>query len=300
MSALNYHHLRYFYEVARAGSLTRAAAALRVSASAVSVQIQQIEAQLGAALFERRSRQLLLTEAGRIALEHAETIFATGEELMQTLKGGSATRPASLRVGALATLSRNFQVAFLAPLRGKEALRLQLRSGTLRELLAALGAHQLDVLLTNTLPARESDAAWTAHKLAEQPISVIGPALKSRRKPKLSAILAHEALIAPTPENHIRGDLDAYLQQMGITPRFVAEVDDMAMLRVLTRAGLGYGIAPPIVVRDELKEGELSDYGRLGGLKETFYALVPKRRFPNRLVAQLLTAQHASGRRQVY
>lgn len=294
VSALNYHHLRYFYEVARAGSLTRAAAALRVSPSAVSVQIQQIEAQLGAALFERRSRQLLLTEAGRIALDHAETIFATGEELMQTLKGGSAIRPASLRVGALATLSRNFQVAFLAPLRGKEALRLQLRSGTLRELLTALGAHQLDVLLTNTLPARESDAAWTAHKLAEQPISVIGPALMSRRKPKLGTVLAHEALIAPTPENHIRGELDAYLQQIGITPRIVAEVDDMAMLRVLTRAGLGYGVAPPIVMRDELKAGELSDYGRLGGLKETFYALVPKRRFPNRLVAQLLRAQRPS------
>jgi LysR family transcriptional activator of nhaA len=298
VSALNFHHLRYFYEVARVGSLTRAAAALRVSPSALSVQIQQIEAQLGLALFDRRNRRLQLTEAGRIALDHAETIFATGDELVETLKSGSAIRPASLRVGALATLSRNFQVAFLAPLRANAALRLQLRSGTLRELLTALAGHQLDVLLTNTLPGRDSDAAWTAHKLAEQPISVIGPRLTNRRKPRIGAILAREALIAPTPENHIRGDLDAYLQQAGITPRIVAEVDDMAMIRVLARAGLGYAVAPPIVVRDELRAGELSEYGQLGDLKETFYALVPKRRFPNRMVAQLLEAQRPGGRQR--
>lgn len=294
MSTLNFHHLRYFYEVARAGALTRAAAALRVSPSALSVQIQQIEAQLGVTLFERRGRQLVLTEAGRIALDHAQTIFDTGEELVQTLKSGAAIRPAAIRVGALATLSRNFQVAFLSPLRSTQSLHLLLRSGTLRELVNALNGHQLDVLLTNTLPARDKDAAWTAHKLAEQPISVIGPKASGRRKPDLNALLAREPLITPTPENHIRGDFDAYMQQMGINPSIAAEVDDMAMIRVLTRAGLGYAIAPPIVVQDELKAGELTEYGRLGDLTEVFYALVPKRRFPNRLVSQLLAAHRAT------
>jgi LysR family transcriptional regulator, transcriptional activator of nhaA len=162
MAALNFHHLRYFRAVARAGTLTRAAAALHISPSALSVQVQHLEAQLGQSLFERRGRQLILTEAGRIALDHAETIFAAGDELVQTLKGGPAHRPATVRVGALAT----FQVSFLAPLRKAASLHLVLRSGTLSELLAALQAHQLDVLLTNTLPARDKDSAWTAHQLA--------------------------------------------------------------------------------------------------------------------------------------
>jgi len=290
MAALNFHHLRYFRAIARAGSLTRAASALNVSPSALSVQVQQLEAQLGQSLFERSGRQLVLTEAGRIALDHAETIFAAGDELVQTLQGGAASRPATVRVGALATLSRNFQVAFLSPLRGHDALHLVLRSGTLRELLAALQAHQLDVLLTNTLPSRDKDTAWTAHRLAEQPISIIGPKLKGR-KPKPDTILAREPLIVPTIENHIRGELDAYLQRLGIAPRIVAEVDDMAMIRALAREGLGYAITPPIVVRDELKSGELAEYGRLGDLKETFYALAPKRRYPNQHVARILATQ---------
>jgi LysR family transcriptional activator of nhaA len=292
MAALNFHHLRYFRAVARAGTLTRAAAALHISPSALSVQVQHLEAQLGQSLFERRGRQLILTEAGRIALDHAETIFAAGDELVQTLKGGPAHRPATVRVGALATLSRNFQVSFLAPLRKAASLHLVLRSGTLSELLAALQAHQLDVLLTNTLPARDKDSAWTAHQLAEQPISIIGPKLRGRR-PAPDALLAREPLIVPTVENHIRGDFDAYLQRKSIAARIVAEVDDMAMIRVLAREGLGYAIAPQIVVQDELKSGELVDYGHLADLKETFYALAPKRRYPNKHIAEALAARKA-------
>lgn len=288
MSGLNFHHLRYFYAIVRAGSLSRAAAALHVSPSALSVQIQHLEAQLGQDLFERRGRQLVLTEAGRIALDRAEVIFAAGDELVEALKSAPASKTAVVRVGALATLSRNFQSAFLAPLKSEEGLRLVLRSGTLKELLSLLDTHQLDVLLTNTLPAREESAAWIAHRLAEQPISLIGPSAKRQRKPRPEALLRREPLIVPTPENHIRGDLDSYLQRIGASPRVVAEVDDMAMIRVLVREGLGFAVAPPIVVRDELRTGQLSEYGRLEGLTETFFAIVPRRRFPNPLVELLL------------
>ena len=293
MTNLNFHHLRYFLAIAQAGSLTRAAAQLNISPSALSVQVQQLEAQLGQLLFERLGRRLVLSEAGRIALEHAEAIFLTGDELVQRLKGVPDSRQEILRIGAMATLSRNFQSGFLAPLKARESLRLVLRSGTLKELLAALDTHQLDVLLTNTLPSRDAESAWVAHRLAEQPISLIGPK-RQGRKAKVDAILKSEGLIVPTPENHIRGDLDSYLQKAGIDPRIVAEVDDMAMIRVLAREGLGYVIAPPIVVRDELKTGQLSEFGQIGDLKETFYAIIPKRRFPNQLVEALLKDQPKS------
>lgn len=296
MSGLNFHHLRYFHAIVTAGSLTRAAAKLHVSASALSVQVQQLEAQLGQKLFERIGRRMVLTEAGRIALDRAEIIFATGDELVESLKGFAPEKAAVLRVGALATLSRNFQSAFLAPLKDEQRLRLALRSGTLRELLTLLSTHQLDVLLTNTLPARETEAGWIAHRLAEQPISLIGPKSAPGRKPKIQTLLAREPLIVPTPENHIRGDLEAYLQRLQISPRIVAEVDDMAMIRVLVREGFGFAIAPPIVVHDELKMGQLTEYGRLDGLNETFFAIVPRRRFPNALLEILLRPQNVSRR----
>lgn len=290
MPGLNFHHLRYFHAIAQAGSLTRAAAQLNVSPSALSVQVQQLEAQLGQALFERSGRRLVLTEAGRIALDRADAIFAAGEELVGALKGAGTPRLSTLRVGALATLSRNFQVAFLEPLRGRDDVRLVLRSGTLRELLAQLESHQLDVLLTNTLPARDSTSPWTAHRLADQPISLIGPRVTRGRRRRMETVLAAESIVVPTAENHIRSDFDSLMQRMGIAPRIIAEVDDMAMIRVLARSGIGFAVAPPIVVRDELKAGELTDFGSLPGLVESFFAIAPVRRFPNPLVERLIAA----------
>ncbi|MFX8652895.1 LysR family transcriptional regulator, partial [Acinetobacter baumannii] len=118
MSTLNYNHLRYFWAVAHDGNLTRTAARLNLTQSALSVQIRKLEERLGHALFERRGRQLHLTEAGRIALDHADAIFALGGELLGTL-GNTGEARRILRVGSLATLSRNFQMAFLRPLLGR-------------------------------------------------------------------------------------------------------------------------------------------------------------------------------------
>ena len=137
MNALNFHHLRYFWAVAHDGNLTRTAERLNLSQSALSVQIRKLEERLGHALFERRGRQLHLTEAGRIALDRADTIFAAGEELVGTLRETGRSRNI-LRVGALATLSRNFQIQFLQPVLGRDDVEVVLRSGTSWELLQAL------------------------------------------------------------------------------------------------------------------------------------------------------------------
>jgi LysR family transcriptional activator of nhaA len=104
-------------------------------------------------------------------------------------------------------------------------------------------------------------------------------------------LLATVPLIVPTIENHIRGEFDAFAERLGVTPLIAAEVDDMAMVRLLAREGLGMAVAPPIVVRDELAAGDLREYGPLPGLKETFYAITPTRRFPNPLVKELMNAQ---------
>lgn len=288
--ALNLHHLRYFHAIAQAGGLVKAAQRLNVSPSAVSVQLQALEAQLGHDLFERRGRQLVLTEVGRMALERADAIFDAADELESAIKGVDREKRTAIRVGALATLSRNFQMAFLRPILDRDDVRIVLRSGSMRELMHMLDAHHIDVLLSNTLPPRDETTNWTSHLISDQSISLIGPPTAKRAKSP-TALLATVPLIVPTPENHIRGEFDAFAQRIGVAPRIVAEVDDMALLRLLAREGLGYAIVPPIVVRDELAANLLKECGPLPGLKETFYSITPTRRFPNPVLKDLMRAK---------
>ncbi len=288
MAHLNFHHLRYFWAVAHAPSLTEAANRLNVSQSALSVQIQQLEAQLGHALFERQGRQLVLTEAGRIALDHADAIFAAGAELVDTLSARAGNRRTALRVGSLATLSRNFQIRFLRPVVGRADVSIEVRSGTLRELVAGLLRHDLDVVLTNQLPVREAKDDWIAHRIADQPVSVVGVPARIRKREKLETILRREPLILPTLETSIRMSFDAYLDRARLAPAIVAEVDDMAMIRVLAREGIGVAVVPPIVVTDELASGQLVEAPAIPDVHETFHAIVQPRRFPNPLLATLL------------
>lgn len=170
MSVLNYNHLRYFWAVAHDGNLTRTAARLNLTQSALSVQIRKLEANVGYALFQRSGRKLHLTEAGRIALDHADAIFSTGEELVETLRnvGVAHTTP---RLGALATLSRNFQMEFLQPLLGRPDVELVLRSGNAAELLSSLRSLSLDIVLVNQPPMHEVHSGFVAHRLAERALS---------------------------------------------------------------------------------------------------------------------------------
>ena len=283
----NFHHLHYFWAVAHEENLTRAAQKLHVSQSAVSMQIQKLEADLGHALFERRGKQLLLTEAGRIALDHADAIFARGDDLESALQNRGTQRRV-LRVGSLATLSRNFQLGFLRPLFTHRDVQIVIRSGAFAELLRGLEAHLIDVLLANTAPPRDAATPWVAHEIAEQPVSLVGPPTKSRRRRSLKEILSSEPLVLPAADSSIRASFDALVNRMGIRPRIAAEVDDMAMLRLLARERIGLAVVPSIVVRDELASRVLVELAPLPQLKETFFAITLARRFPNPLLKLLI------------
>lgn len=290
MNALNYNHLRYFWAVAHDGNLTRTAQRLNLTQSALSVQIRKLEERIGHALFERRGRQLHLTEAGRITLDHADAIFATGEELIDTLRNTGVARQA-LRVGALATLSRNFQMAFLRPVLGRPDVELILRSGSAAELLQLLAALSLDVVLINHAPARDSVNRLVVHRLAERSVSLIGTRARLRRKGSLEDRLLGHPVIVPTAGSSIRMGFDALVARLGIRPQIAAEVEDMAMMRLLAREDLGLAVLPPIVVKDELDDGRLIEAEQLAGIVETFYAVTIERRFPNPVLTKLLRAK---------
>lgn len=287
MAEFNYHHLRYFWAVAHDGNLTRTAERLNLSQSAVSVQIKQLEATLGHSLFERRGRQLILTEAGRIALDHADAIFAAGRELIGTLQERGRSRQA-IRIGALATLSRNFHMEFLRPILGRQDVEIILRSGTSAELLQALEALNLDAVLINRPPSRDAATPFISHRLSEQPVSLVGTPDLLRDKSGLNDLLTSQPIILPTADTGVRIGFDALTERLGIRPQIAAEVEDMAMMRLLAREGVGLAVLPPIVVQDELSSGRLIETDRLPGIGETFFAVTLARRFPNPILSELL------------
>ena len=285
---LNFHHLRYFWIVAHEGNLTRAAKKHNVAQSALSMQISALEAYLGQPLFERRGRRLILTEAGHVALDFADAIFAKGDELMGTLGTLEAPKHNMLRIGAMATLSRNFQIRFLAPLLAEPGVEVMIRSGRLDELLGSLETYALDVILSNVVPLRNETTQWVAHAIDKQPVSLIGQLYPPRSHLPLDVLLRDELLVVPAPESAIRTGFDALVNRMGIQPRIVAEVDDMAMLRLVAREHSGLAVVPPIVVKDELDSGILVEVAELPGLAETFFAITLTRRFPNPLLNLVL------------
>ena len=287
---MNYNHLHYFWSVAKLGKLTLAAQQLNVSQSALSTQIKKLEHQMGHELFERRGRRLILTAAGQMTLDYAETIFTTGEELLRRLKHSEQINKQIIRIGAISTLSRNFQMQFIERLLQHDNIEVVIRSGSLAELLSGLKAHRLDVVLVNQIPLRDSATAWSSHILDRQDVSLVGTQSRIRGRVSLSTLLSTEPLILPTAESGCRNDIDILLQRLDIQPNIIAEVDDMAMMRLLARQDLGLAILPPIVVIDELSKGQLHEVCNLEGLTEVFAALTQNTKLPNPLLDNLLAS----------
>ena len=290
---LNFHHLRYFHAIAREGSLTRAAQRLNLSQSALSVQLRKLEESLGHPLFDREHKSLVLTEAGRMTLEHAESIFRAGDDLVDALLQRRTDRRRVLRVGAVATLSRNFQMRLLAGMAMREDVELVLRSGSLRELLAKLQSHRVDLVLSNQPVRRDVETNWFSHLLAEQSVSLVAAKERRMKAFRFPEELDGKAVLVPSMESNIRTAFDLVMERHGVRPVIAAEVDDMAMLRLLARESGTLALVPRVVVLDELDSGVLVERHRFPEIREGFYAITPSRKFPNALVKELV--EHGLG-----
>ena len=293
MARLNFHHLHYFWAVAKEGNLTRAAAQLHVSQSALSNQIKQLEEQLGQALFARVGRGLKLTEAGQLALGYAEAIFSSGTELVALLREGRREERQVLRIGAVATLSRNFQENFLRPLLERADVELVLQSGNLADLLARLRVHTLDLILSNHRVHASSEDPWRCRRIARQPVSLVGKPRPKRKAFRFPDELANVPLLLPGRDHEIRAGFDLMCERLGIRYRLRAEVDDMALLRLLARDSDSVALLPTVVVQDELRSGRLVEYGVVPDLHENFYAISLQRRFEPPLLKALLKQSEA-------
>ena len=259
-----------------------------MSQSALSTQIRQLEEQLGLALFERRGRVLVLTEAGRLALGYADGIFTAGTELMAVLSGGRRREHQVLRIGAVATLSRNFQENFLRPMLEREDVELVLQSGSLGELLPRLRVHTLDLVLSNRRVVAGTDDPWRCRRIARQPVSLVGKPQGLHKPFRFPQQIAETSLLLPGRDSDIRSGFDLLCEQWGIRYRLRAEVDDMAMLRLLARDSDSVALVPTVVVQDELRTGSLIEYAVVPDLYENFYAITVQRQFESPLLKALL------------
>lgn len=285
---LNYHHLRYFWVVAREGHLTRAAEQLHVSQSALSSQIRQLEDQLGQDLFVREGRKLRLTEVGTVVLDYAESIFELGSELMAAVSSGEGQKLQHLRVGAVATLSRNFQENFLRPIIGMEDVKLMLESGSLEELLEHLSVHKLHLVLSNRPVAAAASEPWRCRRIARQRVCLVGPPRRQGNPFRFPRDMADIKLLLPGRSSDIRTQFDLLCEDLAIPAQVYAEVDDMAMLRLMARDSGAVAVVPEVVVQDELREGKLQKYCAIPKVFENFYAITTRRHIQPSVLKRLM------------
>jgi LysR family transcriptional regulator, transcriptional activator of nhaA len=278
LDQLNFHHLFYFWRVAKLGHLTRAAEELHTSQSAVSAQIRQLEERIGEDLFLREGRRLVLTDTGRLVLAYADNIFGLGQEMLGRLQGRMAgtTR---LRVGSVATLSRNYQENWIRPLLADPSVVLTLESGLLEDLIARLLQHQLDVVLANETVPADPTRPLHCRFLGSQSISLVGPASRWQTQSlRIPEDLDGLDIVLPGPRHALRAQFDALCLSANVTPRLRAEVDDMAMLRLVARDSGWLAVLPEVVVQDELQAGILVTVGHSTDLQERFYAITTPHR----------------------
>jgi len=290
LEQLNFHHLRYFWRVAKLGHLTRAAEELHTSQSAVSAQIRQLEKQLEEDLFIREGRRLSLTDTGQLVFTYADNIFGLSQEMLGRLEGRSAgiTR---LRVGSVATLSRNYQENWLRPIMSDASVSLTLESGLLEGLLERLVQHQLDVVLANETVPSDPDRPLHCRFLGSQAVSVVGPAQRwESRSLRIPQDLEGVDMALPGPRHALRMQFDALCISNDVRPRMRAEVDDMAMLRLIARDSGWLTVLPEVVVQDELRNGTLVVAGQTSELVESFYAITTPHHHHDEWLDKLLGA----------
>lgn len=294
MEWLNYHHLRYFWAVAREGSVTRASARLHVSQPAVSAQIRALEQSLGEKLFARSGRTLALTEAGRIAYRYAEDIFGLGTEFLETLRGRPATtKPLRFAVGIADVLPKTVVRRLLEP---AFHLGLPIRlvcqeDKTVDEFLGDLAVFAVDLVLADGPVAASIPIKAFSHRLGECGTSVFGvPALARRARRRFPRSLDGALFVLPGPRSALRRALDQWLYAQQIRPSIVGEVDDSALLNALGQDGKGLFAGPSLMEKEICRQHGVQVVGRLPRVRQQFYGISVERRLTHPAVVAISEA----------
>lgn len=281
MERLNYHHLLYFWMVAREGSVSKAAARLRLAQPTLSGQIRTLESVLGERLFEKSGRRLHLTEVGRTVFRFADEIFSLGEELIDTLKGRPSGRPLRLTIGLADVVTKPVAYRLIRPLLERPAaIRLVVREDSPEKLFAALVAHELDVVLVDAPPGPETGVRVFSHLLGQSGVTLLAtPELARRHRPKFPKSLTGAPFLLPGRTTGLRRSLEQWFDRHGVHPHAVGEFDDSALVMEFGRGGSGIFAIPSVVERAVRADFGLARVGHVPGIREQVFAISLQRRF---------------------
>lgn len=286
---LNYRQLQHFWNVARAGGISRASERTGLAPQTLSGQIAALEESLGATLFRRQGRRLVLTETGHMVLNYAEEIFRVGNELEEALRNREAGRTLPFRVGIADVVPKAIALRLLSPaMRLAEPLRLICHENKLERLLGELAIHKLDVVLADRPLPTNMDVRGYSHKLLDSSVSLFAtPALAEQYAGDLPHCLHQAPLLLPSEEAAIRRPLQQWIESARVTPRIVGEFDDSALMKAFGEAGAGFFPAPTLLTDQVRRQYVVRHIGVIESLRETFYAISVERRITHPAVAAL-------------
>lgn len=292
MEWLNYHHLLYFWAVAREGSVTRASEQLHLAQPTVSGQLKALEEALGEKLFERSGRRLVLTDVGRVVFRYADEIFSLGRELQDTLKGRPTGRPIRFTVGVADAVPKLVAYRLLLPaLSLPEPVHVVCREDKPERLLAELSVHALDLVISDAPVGAEVKVKAYSHLLGETTVAFFGSeALASAHRRGFPRSLDGAPVLLPTEGGSLRRSLEQWFDAEGLHPRVVGEIEDGALLNVFGQAGMGLFAAPVAIEAEVRAQFGVKLVGRVDAVKERFYALSAERKLKHPAVVAICEA----------
>lgn len=295
MEWLNYHHLRYFWTVARNGSVRKAAEELKVSQPSISAQLRLLEESLGHKLFRRSGRSLVLTEMGQVVLGYADEIFSTGRELLSVLKQGPGGRPLQLNVGMTDSLPKLMGFEILKPaFRSASPIQVICRQGEIGPLLTELQAHRLDIVLADEPASSNLKARTFNHRLGSSTVTFCAAsALATKLRGGFPRSLRDAAALLPTENMGLRAALDKWFNAHDISPRVVGEFEDSALMEVAASRGLGFTAVHTIVAKEAVKHFGLKVIAEAKDCATDFFAITAERRVKHPAVVAI--TEHAYG-----
>jgi LysR family transcriptional activator of nhaA len=277
---LNYHHLLYFWTVAREGSVTAAARRLGLAQSTVSGQLRRLEQRLGHPLFQRQGRGIVLTDVGRLVHGYADEIFGLGRELLEVANGRLGGRAVRFTVGITDGVPKLIAHRLLEPVfRLREPIHLVCREGQVERLLANLALHELDVVIAETPIPADVAVKGSSHLLGQCGVTLFAAAeLAARHRKGFPRSLDGAPLLLPTDDSVLRRSLDAWFAARGIAPRIAGEFAGPALLKVFGQGGRGLFPGPTVIEREIVRQYRVRVVGRLPDCVERFYAISAERR----------------------
>lgn len=292
MNWLNYHHLLYFWTVAREGSVTRACRTLHLTQPTVSGQIRLLERSLKATLFERSGRSLVLTDTGRLVYRYADEIFSLGRDLQDALHDRPRGQPLQFAVGVADTLPKVLVHRLLAPAFALgEEIRITCIDGPPDRLVAELALHELDLVVSDFPANPRLGLKAFNHLLGDCGVTFFAaPALANRHRRGFPQSLSGAPLLLPHGNTALRRSLEEWFDHQGIRPRIRGEFADSGLLKAFGAVGDGVFAAPTAVEADVKRMYGVRVVGREKSIRERFYAISVEKRIKHPAVVAITQA----------